>query len=171
MNHQVTERPLTKENMKQLKYNLRRGFIVGIILLVIGAIVYALSGIKEFDGTLLKQVSWGFLVLTFILTWLVNRNTLQDLQYGMKLITPGTLSKKTWKQDYEAGSGVGMSFSGKEHAYHLSMRGYKKYFVIINNVRYPVKQDFWESVNEGDEVEIHKTKFSGQILEFSKKKD
>jgi hypothetical protein len=164
-------RRLSEKEIKQLKYNLRPGFIFGIFMIVVGFIVFLLSGIEDYDSQIIRLISGFIIILAFLLTYLINRKILMDLKYRMKLISLGTISKKECARDYEAGSGVGISLSGKEHAYHLSMKGYDKCSLIIDNVRHNVNKDFWDSVEEGEEIEIHKTKYTDRIIGFSKKND
>lgn len=51
------------------------------------------------------------------------------------------------------------------------MRGYDKCSLIVDNVRHIVNKDFWDSVEEGEEIEIHKTKNKDRIIGFGKKND
>lgn len=164
-------RRLSEEEIKQLKYNLRPGFVFGIFLVVVGILVYFISGTEDYDIQSFKLIPVAIIICAFILTWLINRKILKDLNYRTKLISLGTISKKECETDYEAGSGLGTSLTGNEHAYHMKMKSYDKCSLIIDNVRHNVNKDFWDSVEEGEEIEIHKTKYTDSIIGFSKKTD
>lgn len=74
-------RRLSEKEIRQLKYNLRPGFILSIFMIVFGIIIYLLSGIEDYNSQIIKQISGFIIILAFLLTWLINRKILMDLKY------------------------------------------------------------------------------------------
>ena len=70
----------------------------------------------------------------------------------------GVIQKKEYKVDFEAGSGslyipvLGDLFP---NLWGQKMNPVDKWILVINNTTYSVNKDFYDSVSEGDKVEIY----------------
>jgi len=151
---------LTPEDIKILKYEKRAGYVFGISILALGGLLSVYLYFEEnrlfFELSVLISV-----ILCWLTVFLMNRKINKDLKAGTKFVRTERIMETRYKIDYEAGSGV--LNRGK-------MKPYPKYTLIINGIAYNIEKELFESVKEGDTIEIHEAIFSNVLLGLKKQK-
>jgi len=164
---------LTKENKKTLKYEKRIGFVFSGLVIAFGALfslVYIVSN-NEKSWLLFTSINFGLIGLSYLIAFSMNRKINKDLRAGIKVVRTEKVEKKMSKIDYEAGSGalfipiLGNLFP---KLWGHKMKEYSKYTLVIEGVGHDVEKELFDSVVEGDLIEIHNSKNSNIFLEFTK---
>ncbi len=78
----------------------------------------------------------------------------------MKRLELKKLVHKLYKLDYEAGSGK----------LHSEMKSIDTYYFIVDNFRYPIGKELFDSANEGDELYFCYAPLSNELLSIELKK-
>ncbi len=164
---------LTKDDIKELKNSCKPGVIVPLLFFIIGS-----SLIMFFEYFNLPYVElpynitiWQLIIaslflylgICFMISYALIRKYVLDIKNGEKEIVIKTIMMKENRTDYEAGSGA-VGHLGTE------MASYKNYAIIVDNTRYNIDEDFYNSVNNGDEVCFHYAPKSGDLLRIDLKK-
>ena len=137
---------LTEEDIKKLRYQFRPGIVIGGLIFIIGFAVTLLS-ITENDIILTLLVFVLTVVLSVVVVFLIIGKYQKDISNKEKILEAKTIQKKKSITDYEAGSGT--MYPGQK------MKGFDSYSIIIDNTRYRVDKDFYETCNAGEKVTFH----------------
>ena len=165
---------LTKENIKTLKNEKRIGFVFAGLVIAFGSLinlVYIVAN-HEKNWLLLLLIDLGIVGLSYLIAFSINRKINNDLRAGVKVIKKEKIEKKKHEIDYEAGSGVlyipilGNLFP---KLWGHRMKAYSKYILVIKGVAHDVEKELFDSIVEGNLIEIHEAKHSGIVLEFKKR--
>jgi len=153
---------LTQENITEIKYAKRFGYIFGIIFLCFGLL---LSIFFYFE--LNKPANWlstyriSIVFASIFITFLFNRKYNKDLSHNEKIIKTDILIDKREEDNYEAGSAMPMPFIQK-------MKKSIRYYFIIGNTEYNVEKEIYNQVEIGEEVNLHYALCSKMLLEITK---
>lgn len=150
---------LTNEDIKKLRSNCRPGIIISIITFFIGMLMI-LGGFFELK---VKDIFLSMLILSILcilLGFIIIRNTLSDIRNGEKILEVKTIKQKEYKLDYEVGSGT---LIGQK------MKSVDIWYLIIDNYKYSVEKDFFDSAKEGDEILFHIAPISKELLKMELK--
>jgi len=161
---------LTQQDIKELKYEKRIGYVFAGIILTFCAFFnlwfFATNCEREWSLLLLRDwllvllTDFVILILSLLTTFLINRKINKDLFAGIKIVTTEKIEWKEHRIDYKAGSGVKAP----------GMKPFSKYIFILNGIAYNVEKELFDSVEKGDLVEIHTAKCSEALLGIKKKK-
>ena len=154
---------LTKGDIKELMYSCRIGIIIPLLIFLIGGIVLiamSLQGVLIRTQNLNLIIGLLFILCTFV-SYLIIRKLLADILNGEKILILKKVIGKEYKLDFEPGSGLFFS----------KMRPVDIWYLIIDNIRYPVDKKLFESLNEGDEVYLHFAPLSQELLNIEKKSE
>ena len=164
---------LTKKNIKTLKYEKRTGFVFSGLVIAFGALLnlgYIISN-EENGWLLLLLIDLGIVGLSYFIAFFMNRKINKDLRAGTKDVKIEKIERKKHEIDYEAGSGalfipiLGNLFP---KLWGQKMKEYSKYTLVVNGVGFDVEKELFDSVVEGDLIEIHYSKYSEILLESNK---
>jgi len=151
---------LTKENKKKLKHEKRVVFCVAISVLAITAVTNLVCILlNQLNLLLLLLIDLGVVFSCFLIVFLGNRKINKDLKAGIKIVKIEKIERKIHKIDYEAGSSVNGN---------MPMRPFPRYIFAINGFGYDVEKEVFDSFSEGESIEVHRSKYSGTLLEFKK---
>lgn len=156
------KRNLSEKDKSIIKYSCRAGYLVSLIfvfmsfLFAFGHSLYENKEFNEFLGPILILI----LFLGFIILFLINRRSYIDLRSEYKNVEKREIQSKESKTDFEAGSGT--LYIGQK------MNSFQAYFLIIDNTRYKVEQDFYESVSEGEIIGFEFTSHRKHLLRMVK---
>lgn len=156
---------LTEKDRKILKYSTRTGYVFGAFILIPSVLAYILAKIDIVEISPDYLFLFGILVCVLIV-WLVNRKWWIDLRNNEKEVVKKIIDKKELKEEYAAGSSVGFSTTGTKSTFYTGQKSYTDYSLIIENVRYKVDKEVWESVNEKEEIEFHFAPKSKYLLDI-----
>jgi len=155
--------PLTKEDIKSLKYECRPGILISIGIFVMSILASMANDMLNTRKILLNGflniyvAVLLFLIVASVLGLLIIRKFITDIRRGEKLVVKAIIQKKVSKVDYEPGSG---SLVGQE------MKAYEAYSIQIEGILYPVESEFFSKANEGDEVLMHIAPRSEYLLKI-----
>jgi len=164
---------LTKKNIKKLKYEKRISFVFSGLVLAFGALlnlVYIVSN-DEKGWLLLLLINIGIVGLSYLIAFFINRKINKDLGVGVKVVRIEKIEKKKHYIDYEVGSGalfipiLGNLFP---KLWGHRMKEYSKYTLVIKGVGHDVEKELFDSVEEGDLIELHVSKYGEILLELKK---
>jgi hypothetical protein len=158
----------TDIDIKQLKYATRSGYVIGFVSIVPTSLILGTLMNNIGFGSISIYISSGFLTGLFVM-WIINRKFWTDLWNGQKDIISKKVQDKNSIVSYEAGSSVGYSFTGKRSAHFLDQKGHDIYNLIVDNYRYRVEKELYDSIDIGDEVELHYAQKSRFLLSIDKK--
>ncbi len=150
---------LTKEDIKNLKYELRSGLLFSLFFAVFGiagTIFYYSYGdinyaVYTFVGTLVFCVS---------IYYIINRKKLADISNKEKILEIKTIDKKNSRTDWEVGSG--------SVAHYQKMKAFDLYHFFIEGIQYTVSKELYEECNSGEKTVFHIAPKSGHILKIEK---
>ncbi len=162
------KRKLTQQDRKKLKASARVGFVISFLMFLLSLAPWIINMIKTEESSLIYLTPVGIGVSVIIL-WLANRKFWSDLRTGEKDVLIKTIDRKESKEDFEAGSSVGISTNGKKSAFYKEMNAFTNYAIIVENVRYRVDKELWDRVNEKDKIEFHFAPRSKELLAIKKK--
>lgn len=140
---------LTQNDIKELRYQCRMGYILPPMLFIFGTIftggIYTLNfSSNELDYKILLSISIVFAGLAFFIAYNMNWKYISDIEHGRKEVVTKIIQRKESKRDYEAGSGT--LYVGQE------MKGFDSYSIVVENIRYRVDEKLFFDCLEGDEV-------------------
>ena len=159
------KRKLTAKDRKQLKTATRMGYVFGAFVLIPVAGVFITSELGIIANIPIYLLLAGS-ILAFLITWLINRKYWADLRNSEKEIIKKKVGKKESKKEYEAGSSVGLSVTGKKSPFYHEMASYMEYSIIVDHVRYRIEKEIWDVLQENDEVEFHYAPKSKDLLDI-----
>lgn len=159
---------LTAQDIKDLKYQCRMGYIIPFFFFVLGTlivstIIYYLfnqesEGLNNYHMLL---VFVAMFILSIFINFKMNGKYISDIKNYEKIIETKTIQRKESKNDVEAGSG---NMTTRPH--NNPMKEFKRYDLIIENTRYRIDKELFENCEDGGEVYFHiapKSKFRLRI--------
>lgn len=143
------ELKLTKKEVKELKYQCRMGYILPSMIFVIGTVLSMmfLWKIIEGDIKIIFYVVFGLLVISALISYIMNRKYYADIKINKKTSVAKVIQKKVETKDFEAGSG---NMTTLPH--NNPMNEFMRYDLIVENTKFRVDKELFESCSEGDEV-------------------
>lgn len=141
-------KPLTEQDIKDLKYQCRMGYVLPGLLFAISASLLVFVAIFKdvaFSSSYFIMSALATVFIAVIFSLRMNRKYYIDIKNNVKAIDIKPIDQKEEKLDYEAGSGV-IGNSGTK------MKEFDKYSFIVENVRYDVEKELFNKCEEGDEV-------------------
>ena len=151
---------LSHEDRKELGILKRPGDVVPIYGIaagtVIAMIIVAVSDVTVLVPTAIIIIS---IAIFLALSKKMNGKYETDLDNGKKKVILEKVEKKEKVQSAEAGSAV---LPGKKA--NVSER----YYIYVNGVRYSIKEELYNLLEEGETVEMHYTAYSNTLLGFHK---
>lgn len=161
--------PLDEQDLKELRNQFKPKIIISLSFSVISTLFIIGNHISEYSSTgvmFTTEVNLkiaAFIFASILFGYIMSLKTIKDIKNAEKIILSKKVEMKETREDYEAGSGkVGQYFA-------MKMRPFQAYAVIIENTRYKVDKDFYENVQEGDEVYFHLAKESRFLLRIEYK--
>ncbi|MFC4673663.1 hypothetical protein [Dysgonomonas termitidis] len=160
---------LTEHDIKIIRDEMRIGFIFSSLFLFADLLFNFVYYIEYGIDICLILVNIGILSLCILIPFFMNKNYRKDLDAGEKIVELGKIQIKECKKSYEAGSGnlyipiLGNLFPklwGSQP--RLSLLCY----LVINNVRYKVDDDFYNKVNEEEIIKMYFTIHSHMMIGF-----
>lgn len=165
---------LTNEDKVKIKFEKRFSYVLIILVLSVG-LLFNLSYFIAFNDQLslkgLIVIDLALLLIAFLLYFLMNNKLNKDLKSNHKAITLVKVDQKLILKSEEAGSGVlyipilGYLFP---KIWGQKMNNLDVYYLVINGFRYEVDKEFFDTVDEGEQIERHSAKYSKTILGFTK---
>ncbi len=162
---------LTEKNIKAIRNEKRAGYIFAAMLIsfaALGNFGYFLSS-AQIPIALIVGVDCGIVFTALLISHSLNKEYNMDLKDGSKIVTLEKIEKKETVVDYEAGSGtlhipvLGDIFP---KLWGQKMREIRKSSLVIKGKKHWVEKQLFDSVSEGDEVEMHYAGCSGTLLEI-----
>ena len=153
----------SKKDIKAIKYEKRFGVIisVGILFLVAIGNLYALTNTEaNTDLTKLILIDLAVIIASMTITYFINKKFNLDLKEGHKKIIIEKVEKKEDKLSYEAGSGS--LYIGQE------MKESTIFYLIIKGFKHDVEKNLYDSLKEGDNVNMYYTRHSEILLGIEK---
>lgn len=161
-------RTLSKQEIKQLKYQCRMGYVIPFFFFVISSVLVSVIFDTMFyngNGSLNNNhifLSVGIMfILSVLMNFKMNGKYISDIRNNRKIFEIKTIQRKESKIDAEAGSGNMTSLP-----HNNPMKVLKRYDLIIENTRYRIDKELFENCSQGDEVYFHiapKSKFRFKI--------
>lgn len=165
----------TSEEIIEIKRSKRVGYVFAAAIFAFGGIItlyYQKINNLEYSNikvviTALMFVGSGLLVL-----YLLNRKHNKDLASGKKLIETKRIEKKETIIAYEPGSGslhipvLGYLFP---NIWGQKMKEYKKFRLTINGLKYDIEENLFNTLNEGDDIELTWSFYGETFLGVKKK--
>lgn len=161
---------LTEKDKQAIRLEKRIGFVFGIIVIMAGIIaLFLISYYRDFSWPALSVMLASFLVAAtaIFVAARMNRKYNRDLKEDKRVAKTGVVQLKEEAVDYEAGSGVlyipilGDLFP---KLWGQKMSKLQKYNLIIDNHRFTVAKELFDSIEEGDEVTMYYPACSDTLL-------
>ena len=147
----AARKTLTRSDKKELKYQCRMGYIIPVLIFIIGTgVIFAIylssldNLLENFDIEIFTLLLVILAVLSVVISFSMNKKYFADIRNNEKLIETKTIQKKLYDSDSEAGSGT---FHAAQN-----MKKFDKYEIVVENVRHRVDKDLFDHCNEGDKV-------------------
>lgn len=156
-------RSLTSRDIKEIKYQCRMGYILPILLFIIGTPITLL--ICELNSNNLDSeqiILFSFALLSLFIGYKMNWKYILDIRNGVKQVETKIIQAKESKRSYEAGSGS--LYFGQE------MKGNDLYYIIVENIRYKVDSQIFSACSKGDEILFNYAPNSKYLIDFELKK-
>lgn len=143
------ELKLTEKEVNELKYQCRMGYIIPSMIFIIGTVLSMLFlwKIVEGDIEIVLYVVFGLFVISALISYIMNRKYYSDIKSNIKTSVVKVIQKKVDTKDFEAGSG---NMTTLPH--NNPMNEFMRYDLIVENTKYRVDKELFESCSEGDEV-------------------
>lgn len=165
---------LTNLDKSKLKNEKKISYAFIVLVISVG-LLFNLSYLIAFKEKLsfksLIFIDLMFAIIPILIYYLMNKKINKDLKSNTKVITLVKIDEKIVVNTEEAGSGVlyipilGELFP---RLWGQKMKDIETYYLLIKGFRHEVDREFYESVNIGEEVERHSSKYSKTFLGFSK---
>ncbi len=162
---------LTEKDIKELKYQCRMGYVIPLMLFIlgtfIGGAIYELNFNTNSSGLNLKidlLIALGILIISFLVSHLMNNKLYSDIRNNEKISETKIIQKKSDKIDYEAGSG---NMTTLPH--NNPMKEFTRYDLIIDNTKYRIDKELFDKCSDGDEVLFFYAPKSKYLLSIEKK--
>ncbi len=162
---------LTEKDIKELKCQCRMGYVLPAMVFILGTLIvvaiYELNFNKHTKGLNLELdlfITLGFLIVSFIISYLMNRKYYADIRKDEKVAKTKTVQEKTGKKDFEAGSGNVTTLP-----HNRPMNEFARYDLVVENVKYRVDKELYDKCSAGDEVLFFYAPKSNYLLSIEKK--
>jgi len=146
-------RVLDSSDIQFLKQEIKQIIALYLAILIVGLVIIStivFSIITSFEGynnlVLIVLILTCLTIFSFFLKRDI-KDSLADLKSGQKKIVLGTVQEKSNNTNY--------GWSGNIVADMRSQPTLVEYYLLINNVKYFVKENDFTHVNIDDEIEIH----------------
>lgn len=152
------KKDLSAKDIKKIKYSCRAAMVFApfiIIISILFALGFSLHDGKSFIGYYGPYLL-AIIFIASLIFYLINRSCYLDLKSGYKILEEKIIQKKEMKKDFEAGSGT--QYFGQK------MKSFNSYSFIIENTRYKVEKETFESFNEGDTIIFEITSHRKHLL-------
>lgn len=153
--------PLTEKDIKELKYQSRMGYLLPGLFFIISTI-FIIGGMLtqkiELNSSLLVILIAAIIIISFSISYLINRKYFMDIRTGEKEGELKTIQLKEKINDFEAGSGK--LYIGQE------MKGFTRYNIVVENTRFQIDEEFYNNCNAGDEVVFYFASQSRYLIEI-----
>ena len=164
---------LSSEDIKELKYEKRFGFIFPAMIVALVVLLNTLYFLTQPEPNMVYVILFNttVLLLSLLLNYKMNHKLNMDLRKGIKISKRAEVQDKEHIASSEAGSGMlyipilGDLFP---KLWGQKMRLKKYYILVLNNTRYEVDQNLYEAVTVGDEVNIYYAENSNSQLGIEK---
>ncbi len=164
---------LSSEDIKELKYEKRFGFIFPAMIIALAVLLNTLYFLTQPEPNMVYVILFNsaVLLLSLLLNYKMNHKLNMDLRKGIKISKRAEVQDKEHINSSEAGSGMlyipilGDLFP---KLWGQKMRLNKYYSLVLNNTRYEVDQNLYEAVAVGDEVNIYYAENSNSQLGIEK---
>ena len=160
---------LSQEDIKELRYQCRMGYIIPFFIFVLGSIFTV--GFYEFNinsghganHTADSIIVSGFLIISFLVGYSMNHKYYSDISNNVKVSETKTIQWKEFKTDFEAGSG---NMTTLPH--NNPMKEFIRYDFVIDNIKYRVEKELFESCSKGDQVLFYYAPISRYLISIEK---
>jgi hypothetical protein len=158
---------LSKEDIKAIRYECRTGYILAIMLFLIGLLIVFVyksnffTDLKTLNKSELILIVFVLVLFSFLVSYAINWKYFFDIRNGVKRTETCLIQKKQSKADYEAGSGT--LYIGQE------MKERTRYNIFVNNIPIRVNKNFFINCNEGDAVYFNYAPRSGYLINITLK--
>jgi hypothetical protein len=162
---------LTEKDIKGLRYQCRMGYVLPAMIFILSTfilgVIYELNfntktvGLNLEIGLLIAFVS---LILALLISFQMNKKYYSDIRNNIKVYEKKIIQKKTYKKDYEAGSGNMTSLP-----HNNPMNEFIRYDLIIENTTYRVDKELFDKCSDEDEVLFFYAPKSKYLLSIEKK--
>lgn len=155
---------LTPKDIKALKYRCRPGIILPFFILFIGFGILLMMnysnkmGFRLIADTTTALIFGGIVILALLGAYLPIRKYLSDISNGVKEVKIKIVKRKEQIVSHEAASG--------HLQFGMEMKACDVYRLIIGNHFYPVEKDFFDKVNEGDEIAFYYAPKSRYLIDM-----
>jgi len=160
----LDRRRLTAENIAEIKYTKRFGYIFGIMFLCFGFIfdiIFVFVEEKSHNWLIIYNIS--IILTSYLITFLINRKYNNDLLYNEKIIEKDILKNKRTEVSPKVVGKISLA------PYLRPVEQNTRYYFIIGNMEYDVENKIYSKFGIGEEVELHYALFSKMLLEITKK--
>jgi hypothetical protein len=158
-------RSLTTKDKKDLRNQCRMGLGISLLFFmlttIIGVTIYELAfnlNPNTLNTRMAISISIGTLTFSTILSFLINHKYYMDLLSHEKFQEIKTLVGKCKTIDYAAGRG-----------YSMTKAYINRYEFIVDNIKFRVEQELFESCSEGDKLIFNYATKSNYLLSIEKK--
>ncbi|MBP1637797.1 MAG: hypothetical protein H6Q18_586 [Bacteroidetes bacterium] len=152
----------TKEEIDEIKYAKRYGYIFSSAFIVFGAtlllLIYSFNRFIDFSDLNVIAIIISTIGLSYLILVGMNRKINKDLKSEKKLIETKIVEKKEKTIDYEVGSGsLYVPVLGKlfPKIWGQEMKSYEVLRLTIDGEKYNVGKDIFDNIKEGDNIELH----------------
>ncbi len=148
---------LTEQDIKDLKYQCRMGYIIPFLFFIIGSFLitgfvhFIITIFKEPEGDIYIYITIGIVfVLSILINFIMNGKVKRDIRNGEKILKKKTIQRKESMVDVEAGSAnVGTM------PHNRRMNKFIRYDLIIDNTKYRIDKELFEKCKDGDDIYFH----------------
>ncbi len=157
-------KPLTDQDIKNLKYQCRMGYIIPFLLFIISITILVVTALTKDIGF----VSLNFimsaatsLIVNILIMFIMNKKYYIDIRNGVKNFETKKVDILEQKKDFEAGS-------GKVGPAGMAMAEFDKFSIVVENVRYNIEKELFDNLNEGDDVVFYFAPVSRFLISIEK---
>jgi len=165
-NKNQMHRGLTKKDKGDLRNQCKMGIslslLVFVLTTIIGVTIYELffdSNPNALNTKMVISISIGTLVISIMLSFLINGKYYRDLQFNEKIQTTKTLMSKCKTTDYIA------SLRGSS----MSKAYIERFEFVVDHIKFNVDKELFERCTEGDELIFNYALKSQYLLSIEKK--
>lgn len=167
-------RSLVEKDILEIKEMTKIGYVIPIIVLFLATIISAYLFIKEpksVDLNFLIFIDAFVLLSCILISYQMNRKHYKDLKSGLKKIITAKVTDKQDRSSHEAGGGnLYIPILGDLFPKLWGQKPKKIYWVyfIINQTRYQVNKELFDTIKPGEQVEMHYTLYGNTLLSIEK---
>ncbi|RXQ91016.1 hypothetical protein EO244_13005 [Ancylomarina salipaludis] len=161
---------LTEKEIKDLKYQCRMGYVIPAMILIIGSASSMLFLLKDinagfvFNENKLLIIVSVIALFSFLVGYGMNWKYYRDIRNKEKVIEIKRIQKIESRIDHEAGSG---NMTTLPH--FNEMKEFMRYDFIVENTRYRISSELFETCTEGEDVMFLYAPVSRYLLGIEKK--